>query len=410
MKIQSIHSRALGALAFSALSTIIYQPSTLLAQGSLTPPGAPAPTMKSLDVIEPRTPISSVPYTISSPGSYYVTTNLNVATGDGITIITNSVTLDLNGFTLSSTDQNNIGSGILLAGSDKDISILNGYIFGSGSFDSGVYSGSGFAFGINFSGAAPSNVRVARVSVSGCRAIGIYLPQILFTENPNVVEFCTVQNAGHSGIWASSVIHSTGYQCGGAAFVAETASDCFGQSMGQSDAFDVKTANNCVGYNDGASSGVTAITANNCYGKSKFGHGLYAGTANNCYGESRSSGDGVHAVTANNCQGRSDSGNGLYVNTACNCVGYSSSGDGVHALDIANNSSGSSGASGTGVYGFIVVNSLGRNSGNGYGVYAYDMAIGSYGQSTSGTGLRAYIANSSDANSFSAGIHKFNMP
>jgi len=40
------------------------------AQGSLTPPGAPAPTMKSLDQIEPRTPISSLPFTISSSGSY----------------------------------------------------------------------------------------------------------------------------------------------------------------------------------------------------------------------------------------------------------------------------------------------------------------------------------------------------
>jgi hypothetical protein len=42
-----------------------------LAQGSLTPPpGAPAPTMKTLDQIEARTPISSAPFTISAPGSY----------------------------------------------------------------------------------------------------------------------------------------------------------------------------------------------------------------------------------------------------------------------------------------------------------------------------------------------------
>ena len=31
--------------------------STVFAQGSLTPPGAPAPTMKTLAQIEPRTPI-----------------------------------------------------------------------------------------------------------------------------------------------------------------------------------------------------------------------------------------------------------------------------------------------------------------------------------------------------------------
>ena len=73
---------------------------SVFAQGSLTPPGAPAPTMKTLNQIEPRTPISSVPYTISEPGSYYFTTNLT-STGHGVVITTNGVTLDLMGFTLS---------------------------------------------------------------------------------------------------------------------------------------------------------------------------------------------------------------------------------------------------------------------------------------------------------------------
>src|SRR6185437_1380639 len=34
-------------------------------QGALTPPGGPAPTMKTLSQIEPRTPISSAPFTIN---------------------------------------------------------------------------------------------------------------------------------------------------------------------------------------------------------------------------------------------------------------------------------------------------------------------------------------------------------
>ena len=118
MKTQAFYSRIPSALAL-ALSTLIHQSPTLIAQGSLTPPGAPASTMKSLDQIEARTPISSVPYTISSPGSYYLTANLNVTTGDAITIAANGVALDLNGFTLSSTDPNNIGSGILLGGSGR---------------------------------------------------------------------------------------------------------------------------------------------------------------------------------------------------------------------------------------------------------------------------------------------------
>ena len=66
------------------------------AQGPLSPPGAPAPTMKTLEQIEPRTPISSLPYTITNSGSYYVVSNLH-STGHGIVIEVSGVTVDLMG-------------------------------------------------------------------------------------------------------------------------------------------------------------------------------------------------------------------------------------------------------------------------------------------------------------------------
>ncbi len=88
-----------GAILTLLLSTLNPQLSTVFAQGSLTPPGAPAPTMKTLSQVEPRIPISAVPLTITNSGSYYLTTNLSAE--GGITIDASGVSLDLNGFTLS---------------------------------------------------------------------------------------------------------------------------------------------------------------------------------------------------------------------------------------------------------------------------------------------------------------------
>jgi parallel beta-helix repeat protein len=93
-------------------------------QGALSPTAAPAPTMKTLAQIEPRTPITNLPYTISSSGSYYVTTNLTCTTCSGVQPginfslipLADNVTLDLNGFTLSG-----------MAGSGHGISASGGY-------------------------------------------------------------------------------------------------------------------------------------------------------------------------------------------------------------------------------------------------------------------------------------------
>src|SRR5258708_7089585 len=86
------------ALAFTftiSLQTVV------LAQGPLAPPGSPSPPFKTLQQIEPRTPISSLPYLINQPGSYYVTTNLQgVAGRPGIIISAEDVSLDLGGWEL----------------------------------------------------------------------------------------------------------------------------------------------------------------------------------------------------------------------------------------------------------------------------------------------------------------------
>jgi parallel beta-helix repeat protein len=102
-------SKLCAAWTLAFLSTLTLQLSTL-GQGGLTPPGAPAPAMKSLAQIEPRIPIDALhtpgdavsAFVISNSGSYYFTTNLTGVPGKPyiIALRANNVTLDLCGFSL----------------------------------------------------------------------------------------------------------------------------------------------------------------------------------------------------------------------------------------------------------------------------------------------------------------------
>ncbi len=95
-------------VAFAGLSLLVL--GAIVTAGNLTPPGGPvAPTMKSLDQIEPRTPLSQLTapgdagaqFVISQPGSYYVTSNISGVSGKHcIKLGTDGITLDLNGFAL----------------------------------------------------------------------------------------------------------------------------------------------------------------------------------------------------------------------------------------------------------------------------------------------------------------------
>lgn len=98
-----------------------------VAQGNLTPPGSPVPTMKSLDQIEPRKPITLTSLTISAPGSYYFTSNIVVAvSGTGLIINASDVDVDLGGFAL--VGASGAGAGILINGTRTNINIHNGTV------------------------------------------------------------------------------------------------------------------------------------------------------------------------------------------------------------------------------------------------------------------------------------------
>jgi hypothetical protein len=341
-----------------ALAILNLQFPTAFAQGVLTPPGAPAPTMKTLDQVEPRTPISSVPCVITNPGSYYLVSNLDLTVNiDAITIVTNGVTLDLKGFTIYTTFPSGTANGIVLNGGNSDITILNGHILGSNT--AGPVGGSfpSIAGGITFIGASPANVHVADVSVTDCASSGINLGT---NNSSTLVEDCTVQLVSGYGIEAAFISRSTASQCGSAAIIANnTADDCIGISL-NGDGVDTKIANNCYGSAGNNGWGIYAAnTANNSYGYVGngsgigFSAGIFAEIANNCYGASGGVGNGMFTYIANNCFCQSSDGNGLDTILAFDCIG-------------------NGGGPGVGIFATIA-NACSSNTGDTYITFHYNM-------------------------------------
>jgi|GEM_PF-3802213 len=214
------------ALLASVLTFIALTPG--MAGGPLTPsgpPSDPATHGRSLTEIYDavtggRTLLAggTSMIVISQPGSYRLTGNITVASGNAINIISGDVQLDLNGFTLRSTAATASGRAIHIADGADNIRVRNGSIRGGYTPPGAAGSGGGFLHGVVFdwaSGSSADNLTFEDLNISGINSIA------LGNVNP------TDPQASFKVVVARRV--SIARSFGGIAFVAAAGNTLFGK-------------------------------------------------------------------------------------------------------------------------------------------------------------------------------------
>jgi len=123
--------------------------------------------------------------TITAPGSYIVTRDFSVDSGDAIVITSDAVTLDLNGMRVSSTDP--AGSLVRVSPGatvlEKGIVIQNGELYGGG-------------YGIFVDNLSLGRMRVEKVEISDTALDGI----LIYEMDDFEILDCTLRSTGGAGI------------------------------------------------------------------------------------------------------------------------------------------------------------------------------------------------------------------
>jgi len=174
-------------------------------QGTLTPPGSPTPTMKTLQQVEPRIDLATlagdlgVQHKITQPGSYYLSNNLVVSNSQGIAIASSNVSLDLNGFSITHAGGQG-GRAIFVSG--HNVTIKNGNI---NEFEDAIYMyGSDSPF--TATGSHLENLNISRCTGYGffvgaksriinCNFTEVRGAAALFAAANSSIQNCTTDNS-----------------------------------------------------------------------------------------------------------------------------------------------------------------------------------------------------------------------
>lgn len=293
------------------------------------PPGSAESHMKTLNQIEPRSIITSLPFVITNRGSYYLTNNLSGVPGsNGIIIASSDVDLDLNGYSIIGTT-NAGSSGIVLDPGTNlmNLGIHNGIV--SGWAESGVTLTDGV------------NCRLKDISAMGnCRQTGTAILVGKDWEVDNCVAFQNYAGGFNIGNYSRArncrarENKGNGFDTGSGTVIenclaaGNTGNGFFGQTE--------SIIRNCVAMfntNSGIYVGPNSLAIDNLASQNGV-HGLFVGGGSRVSGNlvASNTGNGINAGSNSlieRNQANSNTGAGVYAGWGCRVQDNHATGNGT---------------------------------------------------------------------------------